>query len=192
MVVVVAACTADSEGTRDLHLAKKAPVATTFSFPVGVEGTAAGYYDAQPFGENHHLGSDWNGVGGGQTDLGDPVLAIGAGVVVLAHDYGGGWGRVVRIAHNTGSPNAPRWVESLYAHLASMRVRRGDIVRRAQPVGTIGDAHGRYPAHLHFEVRERLGLPLGIGYGRQGEGYLDPTAFIQARRCTTACGSASD
>ncbi|HEY9169431.1 MAG TPA: hypothetical protein VIN72_08085 [Lutibacter sp.] len=31
-------------------------------FPVG-KPNAKGYYDAQPFGKNRHLGSDWNGKG---------------------------------------------------------------------------------------------------------------------------------
>ncbi len=26
-----------------------------------------GYYNAQVFGKNNHLGDDWNGVGGGNT-----------------------------------------------------------------------------------------------------------------------------
>ena len=60
-----------------------------FDFPVGPPD-ASGYYDAQPFGINDHLGSDWNGDGGGDTDLGDPVHAIAAGVISEATNHGGG------------------------------------------------------------------------------------------------------
>lgn len=151
-----------------------------FGFPVG-GGSARGYYDAQPFGANHHLGSDWNGNGGGDSDRGDPVLAIADGVVVSARDHRGGWGRVVRIVHDAGTARKPRLIESLYAHLGSMSVLRGDVVRRGQVIGTIGTAHGKYRAHLHLELRSRIGMSLGRGYGERTEGYLDPTAFIQAR-----------
>ncbi|HEU5056492.1 MAG TPA: M23 family metallopeptidase [Kofleriaceae bacterium] len=160
---------------------ERCPRAGSFGFPVG-GGTATGYYNAQPFGENTHLGDDWNGNGGGDTDLGDPVLAIADGVVTSADDHGGGWGKVVRVVHDVGAEGAPAHVESLYAHLDSIDVRAGTVVRRGDQVGTIGDAGGRYPAHLHLEVRDRVGLPLGRGYGAGKRGYLDPTAFILARR----------
>lgn len=160
---------------------ERCPRADSFGFPVG-DGSATGYYNAQPFGENTHLGDDWNGNGGGDTDLGDPVLAIADGVVTSAEDHGGGWGKVVRVVHDVGPAGAPVHVESLYAHLDSIEVKTGEVVARGDRIGTIGDAGGRYPAHLHLEVRDRVGLPLGHGYGARVRGYLDPTAFILARR----------
>src|SRR5258706_15147037 len=72
------------------------PVCDGFDYPVGAPD-AVGYHDAQPFGENDHLGNDWNGNGGGDTDLGDPVYAVAAGIVVEARDIGGDWGNVVRV-----------------------------------------------------------------------------------------------
>ena len=160
---------------------ERCPRAGSFGFPVG-DGSATGYYNAQPFGENTHLGDDWNGNGGGDTDLGDPVLAIADGVVTSAEDHGGGWGKVVRLVHDVGPAGAPVHVESLYAHLDSIEVKTGEVVGLGHRVGTIGDAGGRYPAHLHLELRDRVGLPLGHGYGARVRGYLDPTAFILARR----------
>src|SRR5262245_17826827 len=74
------------------------PLADSFDFPVGPPD-AAGYRDAQAFGENDHLGEDWNGLGGGDTDLGDPVYSAANGLVLFAEDIGGGWGNVVRVAH---------------------------------------------------------------------------------------------
>lgn len=144
-----------------------------FDFPVGAPDHA-GYYDAQPFGVNDHLGNDWNGNGGGNTDLGDPVTAIGDGEVTFAEDVGGDWGNVVRVRH--------REVESLYAHLDRIDVRVGQRVQRGAPLGTIGDAHGRYQAHLHLELRAHIGMPLGPGYARDRTGYLDPTDFIESHQ----------
>ena len=150
------------------------PVCDGFDFPVGPpDGT--GYYDAQPFGDNDHLGADWNGVGGGDSDLGDPVFAVSSGIVLSAADHGGGWGPVVRIKHPCAS------VESLYAHLDTVEVIAGMQVTRGQRIGTIGTAHGQYRAHLHFEIRDRW-LPLGGGYSTDRRGYLDPTTFIRMHR----------
>jgi murein DD-endopeptidase MepM/ murein hydrolase activator NlpD len=142
-----------------------------FDFPVGAPD-ATGYYDAQPFGTNHHLGADWNGNGGSDSDLGAFVFATADGVVTEARDYEGGWGNVVRIQHTCGDR-----VESLYAHLDRIWVIPGGRVVRGQPIGTIGNAHGRYPAHLHFEIRDRR-MPLGGGYSADQNGYLDPTQYI--------------
>lgn len=156
---------------------RDAPACDGFDFPVGPPD-AVGYYDAQPFGRNDHLGNDWNGNGGGDSDLGDPVYAVAAGIVLEAIDHAGGWGNVVRIAHACGESG---WVESLYAHLDGIEVTPGATVTRGQRIGTIGTAHGQYLAHLHFELRDRL-LPLGGGYSAERTGYLDPTAYIRTHR----------
>jgi len=151
-----------------------------FDFPVGPPD-ASGYYDAQPFGTNDHLGNDWNGDGGGDTDLGDPVHAIAAGVVTAASDHGGGWGNVVRVVHACGEVPG-RAVESLYAHLDAIEVHAGQRVDRGQRIGTIGTAGGQYRAHLHLELRGQRGMPLGEGYSKDTTGYLDPSAFILGHR----------
>jgi murein DD-endopeptidase MepM/ murein hydrolase activator NlpD len=160
------------------------PVATSacggFDFPVGPPD-ASGYYDAQPFGINDHLGNDWNGNGGGDTDLGDPVHALATGVVTVASDHGGGWGNVVRVVHPCGEVPGQE-VESLYAHLDTVEVQAGQRVGRGQRLGTIGTAGGQYRAHLHLELRARPGLPLGGGYSEDTAGYLDPSAFIRRHR----------
>jgi hypothetical protein len=146
-------------------------------FPVG-QGALRGYYDAQPFGANQHLGSDWNDVRGGDSDLGAPVAAISAGRVVFSGDVGGGWGNVVRIVHPTLDQGA---IESVSAHLDRIDVVVGQVVRRGESIGTIGTAGGQYPAHLHFELRTRVGHPLGGGYG-MADGHVDPRAWIDAHR----------
>ena len=161
-------------------LSAASPESDGFDFPVGPPD-GRGYYNAQVFGANHHLGDDWNGTGGGNSDKGDPIHSTANGIVVSAYDGGPGWGNVVRILHRAAGAD-PGWVESLYAHLETMHVRQAQVVRRGQKIGTMGDAGGRYYAHLHFEIRIRPGLPLGGGYARDTRGYTDPTAFIRSHR----------
>lgn len=151
-----------------------------FDFPVG-DRDGAGYYDAQPFGTNAHLGADWNDDAGGDSDLGAPVRSIGAGRVVVAADHGGGWGNVVRVVSRYRDGQVEREVEALYAHLDRIDVAVGAVVARGQQLGTIGTAGGQYLAHLHFELRTVIGRPLGGGYGAP-DGQVDPAAFIRAHR----------
>ncbi len=160
---------------------KQCPVADGFDFPVG-KPDAKKYYNAQKFGRNFHLGDDWNGTGGGNTDLGDPVYAIANGIVVSARTEPDKWGKVIRIIHNIGSREKPRYIESVYAHLREFKVRKGTRVRRGQLIGTIGTANGAYWAHLHLEIRSTINMPIGTGYSRITTGYLDPTKFIRANR----------
>ncbi|MFT7518276.1 MAG: murein DD-endopeptidase MepM/ murein hydrolase activator NlpD [Kiritimatiellia bacterium] len=157
------------------------PTRACLQLPVGVPA-GEGYYVAQGFGKNHHLGEDWNGVGGGNTDLGDPVFSVGGGVVTEASDAGGGWGNVVRVRHAMSTASGVVEFESLYAHLDQVHVRAGQAIDRGRAVGTIGDAHGAYVAHLHLEVRTVVGLPLGPGYSPQTAGYVDPRAWIVAHQ----------
>jgi murein DD-endopeptidase MepM/ murein hydrolase activator NlpD len=157
------------------------PVTKAFDFPVGAPN-AKNYYNAQKFGKNYHLGDDWNGKGGGNTDFGDPVYASSDGIVAFSDDVKGGWGNVIRIYHNFGTKQKPVYVESLYAHLNKRAVNTGTIVKRGMKIGTIGNANGIYWAHLHFEIRDTLDMPIGGGYSKDTNGYIDPTKFILSHR----------
>lgn len=151
-----------------------------FDYPVGPPDGKK-YYNAQKFGENTHLGDDWNGTGGGNTDLGDPVYSTANGLVVFAQNIGGGWGNVVRVVHVL-SEKPLVTVESLYAHLERVDVKEGQALKRGQQLGTIGNAGGIYYAHLHFELRTEYGMEVGGGYSENTRGYTDPTAFIKKHR----------
>lgn len=100
-------------------------IASDFDYPIG-KPNAEGYYNAQKFRENNHLGDDWNGVGGGNTDLGDPIYAIANGYVSFAKDIKGGWGNVIRVIHKYKG----KYYESVYAHCDSIRVKEGDFVKK--------------------------------------------------------------
>lgn len=169
---------AKSASLTRLPVFPKRYIATAFDFPVG-KPDAKGYYNAQGFGINYHLGDDWNAVTGGNTDLGDPIYAIAAGKVNFAEDIGGGWGKVIRILHQI--PNGAQY-ESLYAHCDSILIEVGDWVERGQQVATIGNADGQYYAHLHLEIRDSIGMTIGGGYAVDTSGYLDPTKFLNTHR----------
>lgn len=157
------------------------PIAARFDFPLGSENGAMSY-NAQPFTQNHHLGDDLNGIGGEDSDLGDPVYVIADGRVLLARDGGSGWGNVMIVLHAYIDNGKRKYVQSYYGHVETMLVRTGDDVRRGQQIATVGTANGRYFAHLHFEMREFITPFIGPGYREDTRGWLDPTAFIKAHR----------
>lgn len=152
-----------------------------FVFPVGKSNTD-GYYNAQKFGENNHLGEDWNGIGGGNTDLGDPIYAAANGYVFFAENIGGGWGNVIRVVHYLPDHEKYSYLESVYAHCYEISVKTGDFVKRGQKIGTIGTNDGQYLAHLHFELRHVVGWSLLWGYQENKYGFLNPTNFIEKNR----------
>jgi murein DD-endopeptidase MepM/ murein hydrolase activator NlpD len=165
------------------------PVAARFDGPLGSEHGAL-TYDAQPFQAwnkgraSRHLGIDLNGIGGGDSDLGDPAFVAGAGRVIFAGEGGAGWGNMAIIAHATGEGGrSPRdYVETVYAHLDRLNVAVGMEVRRGEVVGWVGTGGGAYPAHLHFEVRRGDAAAPGGGYFEGPLNRLDPGEWVAAGR----------
>ena len=157
------------------------PTATRFDFPLGSENGAM-TYNAQRFTENQHLGDDLNGIGGENSDLGDPIYAIADGRVLRSRDGGPGWGNVIIVLHAYIDNGERKYVQSYYGHVESMLVHAGEDVRRGQQIATVGTAGGRYFAHLHFEIREFVTPFIGPGYRQDTRGWLDPTKFIEAHR----------
>lgn len=157
------------------------PTAARFDFPLGTEHGAF-TYNAQPFTEARHLGDDLNGIGGENSDLGDPVFAVADGRVLLAKEGGPGWGNVVIVLHAIEDAGQRTYIESYYAHLESILVAAQQNVRRGEQIGTVGTANGRYRAHLHFEMREFLTPFFGPGYRIDPRGWLNPSEFIRQHR----------
>jgi murein DD-endopeptidase MepM/ murein hydrolase activator NlpD len=159
-----------------------------FDFPVG-KPNAKKYYIAQKFrkknpnfGNHFHLGEDWNGIGGGNSDLGDPVFSIANGFIIFAKDGGPGWGNVVIIIHKLPNKSKYTFIVSLYAHLQKMYVKKGNLVKRGQKIGTIGNVNGTYLAHLHLEMRSNINMPIGGGYAAWTKGFINPSSFIKKNR----------
>lgn len=167
-------------------------LADGFGLPVGIENGKR-YYKARGMRPNGHLGEDWNGVSGGDSDLGDPVHSIANGVVVYAQDFRAGWGNVVIVRHAYTEGGEVRYADSLYGHLDAIFVREGQRVGRGQKVGTIGTAHGHYPAHLHFEMRRNIHVGMYRSmFSRDSSVYFNPTQFIETHRESNGSGRLVD
>ena len=88
-----------------------------------------------------------------------PINAAGPGKVVYA-GYKAGYGRVVEVEHGYG-------FKSLYAHLNSIKVKKGDTVAMGDLVGLMGSSGRSTGPHLHYEVQFN---------GKQ----YDPAKFLKA------------
>ena len=86
----------------------------------------------------NHQGFDY------RASYGTPVFAVANGTVESSA-YSGGWGNQVQIKHPSG-------LTSLYAHLSSMSVHRGQTVKKGQVIGRVGSTGRSTGAHLHFSL----------------------------------------
>ncbi len=164
-------------------------IADGFDFPVG-KPEAEGYYKARGFRPGGHLGEDWDGVRGGDTDLKDPIFSVGDGIVVFARDVHLGWGNVLIIRHAYRENGNVKYIDALYGHLNTMLVSRGQRVSRGQQIATMGTAHGQYDAHLHFEIRKNLEIGMSRSkFQKDFSNYHDPTQFINSHRHLSGGGA---
>lgn len=138
----------------------RAPRAPRFDAPMG-SPLGAMTYNAQPFQTARHLGDDLNGIGGWDSDRGDPVYAVAEGEVIYAGWPSDGWGHVAIVLHRLADGRA---LESFYGHLEKLHVAVGTPVKRGDRLGSVGKADGRYLAHLHFEMRNSITCDPGMGY----------------------------
>jgi murein DD-endopeptidase MepM/ murein hydrolase activator NlpD len=73
------------------------------------------------------------------------MAAAGGTVEFAGGDACCSYGYYVIVEHGNG-------VESLYAHLSSIAVSKGDAVARGQALGIAGNTGNSLGVHLHFEV----------------------------------------
>ena len=91
-----------------------------------------------------HYGMDFT------APIGTPVYATGDGKVVEVSGSKRsrvGFGLSVKIDHDYG-------YETVYAHLNSFNVRRGQKVKRGDVIGYVGNTGGSTAPHLHYEVHK--------------------------------------
>ena len=163
------------------------PLADGFDLPVGKNGK--NYYKARGVRPNGHLGEDWNGTGGGDTDLGDPIYSAADGIVTFAQDYRLGWGNVVIIRSAYLENGDTKYVDSLYGHLLDFTVRVGQRIERGQQIARMGSNRGMYPAHLHFEMRKNINVGMyRSSFPRDWSVYWSPTEFVASHRTCSGGG----
>lgn len=109
-----------------------------------------------------HPGIDFAG------ELGSPVTAVAAGVVVTAGDRSG-YGNLVEIDHGMG-------LVTRYGHNSRLLVSPGDIVQRGQVVALMGSTGHSTGPHVHFEVL------------KDGQ-TINPLAFMTSSRQSLALAS---
>ncbi len=85
-----------------------------------------------------------NGVDYG-APTGTPIRTVGDGVVSFA-GVQRGYGNVVEVAHRDGK-------STLYAHMHTIGVRKGQSVSQGDRIGTVGSTGWSTGPHLHFELR---------------------------------------
>jgi len=101
---------------------------------------------------SRHLGLDL------AAKTGAPVKAINAGTVALVADTFL-MGKVIVIDHGGG-------IGSTYFHLSDTAVAQGDVVKKSQRLGAVGDAGRTSGPHLHLAVWVR-------------DAFVDPATFAQ-------------
>ncbi len=77
---------------------------------------------------------------------GAPVRAAENGVIVYVGSDLKGYGAMVLIRH------ADKWMTA-YAHLGSVMVKKGAVVKLGETIGTVGSTGNVDQPQLHFEIR---------------------------------------
>ncbi|MER5198312.1 M23 family metallopeptidase [Streptomyces sp. NPDC002755] len=124
--------------------AKTAASAASWIDPVKKYTLSAGYAQAGAMWQSTHSGQDF------AVPTGTKVMAAHGGTVVKAGGNGAGdgpaYGNAIVIKHSNG-------VYSQYAHLSSIHVKVGQVVKTGQKIGLSGSTGNSSGPHLHFEIR---------------------------------------
>ncbi|CAL9515983.1 M23 family metallopeptidase [Streptomyces sp. enrichment culture] len=112
-----------------------------------------------------HSGQDY------AVPTGTPVVAVHGGTVVKAGGNGAGdgpaYGNAVVVKHSNGK-------YSQYAHLSSVNVKAGQVVKTGQKIALSGNTGNSSGPHLHFEIRTTP------NYGSA----INPASFLRANGVT--------
>ena len=101
-----------------------------------------------------HAGVDFAG------HEGSAVIAVASGVVTFAGERSG-YGQLVEVSH-------PNGYMTRYAHLKSLSVQVGDVVKKGETLGLMGSSGRSTGPHVHFEV---------LKSGRN----MDPANYVTSR-----------
>jgi len=111
------------------------------------------WYNAQPFGSKtsygYHEGEDYNLKSGGNSDLGQPLVAVADGKIVYYHNASHpttGFGKHMVLECETSK--GKRWYH--YCHCQEITSKITDV-KEGEVIGKLGKS-GTTFAHLHFTV----------------------------------------
>jgi murein DD-endopeptidase MepM/ murein hydrolase activator NlpD len=76
---------------------------------------------------------------------GEPIYATAGGMVVKA-GWAGAYGNLVSINHGGG-------LQTRYAHISKILVKKGDIVKKEDLIAYVGNTGRSTGPHLHYEIR---------------------------------------
>jgi len=122
-----------------------------FTWPTNSRHVTAKFGQVGKIWEMSHQGTDFKG------KTGEPVYASADGIVQLVTTEVN-WGKRVILKHANG-------YQSLYGHMDSLGVSKGQYVKAGDIIGTVGSTGKSTGPHLHFEIRKK---------GR----HLDPESLI--------------
>ena len=112
------------------------------SYPVNVPYTSSSYgWRMDPIiGKRaFHEGVDFSAA------QGEPIYATAGGIVTKA-GKSGAYGNLVAINHGDG-------LQTRYAHISKILVKRGDIVKKEDLIAYVGNTGRSTGPHLHYEIR---------------------------------------
>jgi len=124
-----------------LALPVKSQAKHQYSSPVNKGYISSNYgYRRDPINGRHrnHRGIDIAG------KTGTPINAIASGFVSFTGRKGG-YGKMVEIDHSDS-------LKSRYAHLDSILVKKGQVVRKGENIATMGSTGRSTGPHLHLEI----------------------------------------
>lgn len=170
-------------------------LANQFKQPIDYYGTYrtntwAGYVFKELLGYTTgvHTGSDYNGPGGGNADLGMEIRSIANGIVrYVGNKNSIGLGNTTIIEYPL-SPTlkAQLGCDSLfgrYMHQNTIEVSVGQEVSIGQRIGTVGNSATQW-AHLHLDLYKSTisygGVHFNYDKDTQLASYVDPFEYIQA------------
>ncbi len=105
---------------------------------------ASGYgWRTDPFTKTRrkHKGMDFS------APTGTPIYSTSDGKVIRVDGRAPGYGKHIRIDHGFG-------YVTLYAHLSKYNVQRGQVVKRGDVIGFVGNTGRSVAPHLHYEIRK--------------------------------------
>ena len=113
-----------------------------------------------------HMGMDFS------APRNTPVYAASNGKIIRADSRSSGYGKHIRIDHGYG-------YITLYAHLNSYNVKRGQVVKKGDIIGFVGNTGRSKGLHLHYEVHKggKKVNPINYFYGN-----LTPQEFDEMLR----------